>query len=180
MTVSTERAKSSVTVKQREVFLEALASGWSVTKAATLAGTARQRMYEQRDQDEAFAAAWVEAVEVGTQMLEDELRRRGLEGYDEETFDGAGKLIRRVRRLSPQDLITSLKARRPEVYRDNQRVELTGADGGPLEVTSPDVAAALERFNTNIDRLIARAESGGAVRALDAGRPELASGGDGG
>lgn len=180
MTVSTERAKSSVTAKQRETFLEGLAAGWSVTKAAALAGTDRRRMYEQRDQDEAFAAAWAEAVELGTQMLEDELRRRALDGFEEETFDGKGVLVRRVVRLSPQDLITALKARRPEVYRENQRVELTGADGGPLEVTSPDVAAAIERFNVTIARLAERAQSGGAVRAVESGRAELVAGEPGG
>lgn len=169
-----------MTAAQCAKFLEALAEGWSVTKAAGLAGVDRRRLYEQRDQDEEFASAWAEAVELGTDALEDELRRRSIDGYDEETFDGKGELVRRVRRLSPQDLITALKARRPEVYRENQRVELTGADGGAVEVTSPNVAAALERFNTNIERLIARAQSGGAVRGVAPGRPELNAGGDGG
>lgn len=172
--------RRSVTAAQCATFLEALAAGWSVTKSAGLAGTDRRRLYEQRDQDEEFASAWAEAVELGTDALEDELRRRSIDGYDEETFDGKGELVRRVRRLSPQDLITALKARRPEVYRENQRVELTGADGGALEVTSPDVAAAIDRFNVTIARLAERAQSGGAVRALEPGGAELATGGAGG
>jgi hypothetical protein len=37
-------------------------------------------MYELREQDETFAAAWADAWEQGTDVLEDELRRRAL-GY---------------------------------------------------------------------------------------------------
>jgi hypothetical protein len=52
--------------------------------------------------------------------------------------------------------------------------EITGPDGRPLEVTNPDLTAALDRFTTTVNRLSERAQSGGAVRALDRGRAELA------
>jgi len=58
-------------------------------------------------------------------MLEDELRRRALDGWDEDTFDGEGKLMRRVHRFSSSDLLTMLKARAPDRYRDNVQ-PLTG------------------------------------------------------
>jgi hypothetical protein len=91
----------------------------SVTGTAARAGHHRQRFYELREADEELAGAWAEALEHGTDLLEDELRRRGLEGSDEETFDRDGALVRRLRPISPPDLITALKARRPNVYRDN-------------------------------------------------------------
>jgi hypothetical protein len=106
------------------VFLEHLAAGWSVTAAAGEAGCDRRRFYEYRDADEAFAAAWEDAWQRGTDVLVDELHRRAL-GYDEETWDGDGNLLRRVRRYSDPSLIAALKARDPERFRDNAQVAVT-------------------------------------------------------
>ena len=124
-----------MTKPKRELFLEALRAGWTVANAATRSGFARQRFYELRESDETFAQEWDEAIESGTQVLEDELHRRAMEGWDEETFDGDGALMRRVRRYSPALLIFSLKARKPDVYRDIPgRLEVTGPGGGPLQM----------------------------------------------
>jgi hypothetical protein len=76
------------------------------------------------------------------------LRRRGLEGWFEETYDANGSLVRRVRRTDTNALVTRLKALAPERYRDNARVEVTGRHGGPVEVEDrsaslADVAAVL-------------------------------------
>jgi hypothetical protein len=120
------RRNPAVPAKARDTFLEALSAGWSVVHAAQRAGVNKRRFYEVRDADEAFASAWEEALEEGTQVLENELHRRAVEGYDEETWDGKGNLIRRVRRYSPALLIFSLKARRPDVYRDQVQVNAGG------------------------------------------------------
>jgi hypothetical protein len=50
--------KKAIPPKARERFLGALAAGWSVTQPAERGGHARQRFYELREHDEAFAAAW--------------------------------------------------------------------------------------------------------------------------
>jgi hypothetical protein len=120
----TQRRRRPMPAKAREKFLEALAAGWSVTHAATRAGHARQRFYEARERDEGFAFAWGEAVEAGTDRLEDEAFRRAVEGYDEDTFDGEGKLIKRVRRYDNATIQALLKGRRPEKYREPATVEL--------------------------------------------------------
>lgn len=132
--LTAERRRKSVRPAQRETFLEALRAGWTVRHAAQHAGFHHGRAYELRGSDETFAEAWDEALEVGTQVLEDELRRRAVDGWDEDQYDGEGNLVRRVRRYSPALLIFSLKARRPDVYRDNARVEVTGANGGAIEL----------------------------------------------
>lgn len=121
---SVERRRRSLTKKDRETFLEAIAAGWSVRHAAERAGRRFQSFYEHRDKDEVFAAAWAEANEQGIQRLEDEALRRGVEGYDEKTYDGEDKLIRRVRRFDSALLQLRLKAARPELYRENAAVEL--------------------------------------------------------
>jgi hypothetical protein len=113
-----ERRRRKIPPNAREAFLEALAAGWSVTHAAERAGYARQRFYELRERDNSFEMAWEEALEAGLERLEDELVRRAT-GYDEEVFDGEGKLIRRVRKYDTPALVARLKALRPERYRDS-------------------------------------------------------------
>ena len=57
-------------------FLAILAEGGSVKLAAEKAKIGRRTAYEWREKDAAFAAAWDEAVEAGTDALEDEAVRR--------------------------------------------------------------------------------------------------------
>ncbi|GIV14871.1 MAG: hypothetical protein KatS3mg022_0306 [Armatimonadota bacterium] len=85
-------------------FLLALARGCSVTAACKIAGISRQHAYRCRARSERFAAQWADAWESGTDALEDEAVRRALAGSD--TL-----------------LMFMLKARRPEKFRDNVRVE---------------------------------------------------------
>lgn len=119
-----QRRRGRITKKDRETFLTALAAGWAVRHAAKLAGHSFQRWYELRDSDEDFAGAWAEAIEQGTQRLEDEALRRAVDGYDEETFDGEDTLVRRVRRYDGALLQMLLKGRRPETYREGAAVEM--------------------------------------------------------
>lgn len=129
------RAERLPSATERAAFLAELAAGWSVTKAAKQAGVERRRFYEARDQDEAFAAAWAEAFDQGTDALEDELHRRATEGFTERTFDGAGKLVRSVQRIAGNELLATLKARRPEKYREN---------GPQVQVHATAIAAAVD------------------------------------
>jgi hypothetical protein len=78
--------------------------------------------------------AWDDAVEVGTQRLEDEAIRRATEGWEEPVYQ-RGELVGHVRRYSDALLMFLLRGRRPEVYGERrQRVEVTGAGGGPIEL----------------------------------------------
>lgn len=124
MPAERRRRNPAVPANARTGFLEALAAGWSVTHAAGRAGVPRQRFYELRDVDEPFAEQWDEALEAGTHVLEDEALRRAVEGYDEDTIDGDGKLIRRVRRYDSALLQTLLKGRLPR-YREGANVNVT-------------------------------------------------------
>jgi hypothetical protein len=119
-----ERQPRAISGKDRDCFLEAVAHGWSVTAAAQRAGHPRSTFYLLRDRDEEFKAAWAEAIEAGTEVLEDEARRRAVDGYDEETFDGEGQLLRRVRRYDSPLLQLLLRGRRPDKYREGTGVAL--------------------------------------------------------
>ena len=95
-----------------------------------------------RKEDPAFAAAWDSAIEDGTDLLEDEARRRALEGV-EELIVTMGKIARNddgtpllVRRLSDTLMLALLKARRPEKYRERVSAEHSGPSGKPLMVAN--------------------------------------------
>jgi hypothetical protein len=128
-----ERRRSSITAGDRRKFLEALEHGWSVKNAAERTMHRRQLFYELRAKDEAFAAEWDEAWMAGTATLEDEVRRRAVDGFDESTFDGKGELIRRVHRYSDALMHRLLAARDPERFGNSGRLELTGPGGGPVQ-----------------------------------------------
>jgi hypothetical protein len=110
---------------RKELFFRSLiATGGHVGKACDLAKISRQRVLQWRSEDAAFARDYEEALEYGTENLEERLYSRAL---DTDTTAA----------------IFLLKARRPNVYRENIRVE--------TELTEN----AVERFVTGfMDRLL--------------------------
>jgi hypothetical protein len=112
-------------------FLEALAAGATVSSAVDAAPYARASVYKWRAADVEFAAAWDEAIETGTDRLEDEALRRAKDGYEEPRFY-AGQLCGHVRRYSDTLLIFLLKARRPGKYGDKMTTTHQGPQGGPI------------------------------------------------
>lgn len=107
-------------------FLGALADGASITRAAETAGIGRRTAFDHRQRDEDFALAWHEAAEAGADRLEDEARRRAAEGTLKPIYQG-GKLVGEVREYSDTLLIFLLKGKRPEVFRENVKVEHSGS-----------------------------------------------------
>jgi hypothetical protein len=55
------------------------------------------------------------------------------------------------------------------VTGERTQVEHSGPDGAPMEVNNPDVAAALERFTSQVVRLAARARADEDPRQLEPG-----------
>lgn len=108
--------RTKQTAKKREQFLAALRSNGTVFSACKAAGIGRATAYEWRTDDEAFRAAWDEALDDATDLLEDVAIRRAADGSD--TL-----------------LIFLLKARRPEQYRDttnaNVNMKATHEHSGP-------------------------------------------------
>jgi hypothetical protein len=107
-----------LTKARQGIFLKALADTGSVTTAVAMAGTSRTRVYELRKKASAFAAAWDEAEDIAADRLEEEARRRAIEGVAEPLVS-AGKLVRgddgepiMIRRYSDNLLLALLKARR--------------------------------------------------------------------
>ena len=85
--------KLRLTKARQECFLKALAETGSVINAVRVAGTSRTRVYELRKIDPAFASAWDDAEAIAYDLLEEEARRRALEGVPQPLVS-AGKLVR--------------------------------------------------------------------------------------
>lgn len=140
------KATTKTTIQRaRDAFLGKLAAGYSVTAAAAETTFGREWFYGQRKGDEVFCAAWDDAIEAGSDLMEDEARRRAVEGVEEPIVamgriakdDGGNILTKRV--YSDSLLLASLKRRRPEAW-GVQKVEATHSGSVSLTVASDDAA----------------------------------------
>jgi len=103
-----------------------LAKGYSVYTAATIASVNRSTVYRWRDEDPDFKDRWDEAVECGTDLLEDEALRRAKDGFDEPVFY-QGEVVGHVRKYSDQLMIHRLNGVRKEKYATRQEQHITGS-----------------------------------------------------
>jgi hypothetical protein len=108
-----------------ETFLSTLADTGSVVRAVRAAGVHRSTAYDHREADAGFAAAWKDAERISVELMEDEARRRAVEGCRRPVFQG-GKKVGEILEYSDTLLIFLLKAHDPK-YRDKQQVEHSGA-----------------------------------------------------
>lgn len=72
-----------LTPQARRAFLEALSDTGIVTRACQAVGVSNTLAYAWRKADKEFEAAWDLALAVGIDKLEDHVKVRGFEGYDE-------------------------------------------------------------------------------------------------
>ena len=105
---------------------ELRANGGFVSKACEQVDVSKQTAYNWRKADEVFASEWDKAVELATEDLEKEARRRALHGVDEPVFY-KGEVVGAVRKFSDTLLMFTIKARKPE-YRDKIQVDVKQLD----------------------------------------------------
>lgn len=108
-----------------DAFLEALADTGIILRACEITKTPRSNVYLWR-KDPDFEARFQLAVDEATERLELEARRRAFEGTDKPVYQG-GQLVGYVREYSDTLLIFTLKALKPDKYRDNAKIEHSGA-----------------------------------------------------
>ncbi len=129
-----------LTPEKLTAFCAALAETCNVGRACAAVGISRMTAYTWRKDMPDFEAAWEDAMQAGLLALEDEAHRRAFEGTDEPVFykgDECGS----VRKYSDTLAIFLLKAHAPDKYRENTRMELTGANGGPVKISDTERAA---------------------------------------
>jgi hypothetical protein len=154
--------------EKRAKFLARLVEGASIHAAAAGAGIGRTTAYEWRDAEPEFAAAWDEAVEAGTDALEDEAVRRARDGIDEPVFY-QGEKCGVVRKYSDTLLIFMLKARRREKFAER-----------PVRLTLPTIAGVQDVLKAQGETVAAMArgeitpgEAATVASVLDAKRRAL-------
>lgn len=99
------------TKKNRRKFLDYLGKGYSPSKSARAMGYSPGSFFKWREDDDDFREEWDQAVEEGTDGLEDVAMRRARSGSD--TL-----------------LMFLLKGRRPGKFKDNQQ----GGAGNPIRI----------------------------------------------
>jgi len=122
---------------KKRAFLKALAQVGSITKAAELAKVDRSSHYRWLKEDSGgeYENAVNDALDEASDHLEDEARRRAIEGVEEPVFY-QGEVVGSVRKFSDTLLMFLLKGNRPGKYKDRVSSEITGKDGGPVQVSS--------------------------------------------
>lgn len=120
-------------------FLEYLSEHGNVTDACHMAHISRRTvMRAKKDPD--FKRLYDEAFALGTEAMEDEAILRATKGINEPVF-WKGRRVATIKKKSDLLLMFILKARKPEMYRDNY----TPPDQTPQyddTVTSPREAIA--------------------------------------
>lgn len=154
----------------RPLFIQELARTCNVSASAIKAGVDRRTVYNARESDPEFAAAWDEALEVGVELMEAEARRRAFDGTLRPVFQG-GEEVGRVREYSDTLAIFLLKAHRPEKYRDNAKVVVAGDPTAPVKHEhAVTVTGRIDELAAAFASAAGREEAGG-VPGDGAGKP---------
>lgn len=130
----------ALNARAQGIFLEELAKGWSVTHSAEKAGFSRQTAYKYRELDEQFRTDWDDAIERGTDRLEDAMEKRAVDGVMKPVYQGK-ELVGHVQEYSDSLAMFMAKARRPDKFRERSTVSHTGPNGGPLVVVAGSMTA---------------------------------------
>jgi len=121
------KAKPKAPPKSRRnwkpIFLIAFKEHGTVTAACEKAAIGRATAYEARS-DKEFAEAWDQIEAETTDAMEREAYRRAVEGV-EKPLVSAGKLVTTATEFSDGLMMFLLKARKPDTYRENVKVEAT-------------------------------------------------------
>jgi hypothetical protein len=134
-------------------FLVEFAKSGAISKAAKAAGINRCTHYEWMKTDPDYAAVFASTREEYTELLELEADRRAVQGTDRPVFY-EGQVCGYIREFSDTLLIFRLKMLKP-AYRENFKIEHTGADGGPIKTenkTKPEFDH--EGFKKALDEFI--------------------------
>jgi Homeodomain-like domain len=105
------------TARRKALALDLLSQGHTLAHVREVLGINRVTVFRWRKDDPSFAQAYSDAMESGTDVIEQEAQRRAVDGYDRPVFQG-GKQVGVVRVYSDMLAALLLRGRRPEVYRE--------------------------------------------------------------
>ncbi|WP_207706576.1 hypothetical protein [Desulfallas thermosapovorans] len=125
-------AKYRTLQQKKRAFLAAFAEVGNITRAAEIAGIDRKNHYDWMKNDPDYPELFYEADQQACDRLEQEARRRAVEGVQKPVFQG-GKQVGVVQEYSDTLLIFLLKGAMPEKYKERVHQEHTGKGGGPIQ-----------------------------------------------
>lgn len=134
-----------LTAEKIRKFLDTLRESANVSEAAKSIGVSRQAVYELRQKDTEFRSDWDDALAEALDNLEGEIYRRAHKGVTKEVYY-QGIPCGAVTEYSDPLAMFILKSRRPEVYSDKLKAELTGKDGTAIEISSLSTEQKLARI----------------------------------
>lgn len=141
-------AQERLSIERRRLFLRAFALRGIVLDGCKAASVSRGAVDNWRTSSEWFETLYQIALEEAADRIEGEAFRRAVDGYDEpviyqgmpttivDPVTGEEKQLM-VRKYSDTLMQTLLKGARPDKYRENHKVEHTGAASGVLVVPAP-------------------------------------------
>jgi hypothetical protein len=169
-----------VSDEEKQHFLRLLANGRSIVEAAGNESM-RRKLYrrinpEESCYDEDFARAWDETIRIHRRdYLVHVAQCRAIDGWEEPVWH-KGEMVGTIHRHDSRLLEFLIKQADPS-FRENQKVELTGKDGGPIAIAHEQrlTLAHLFAFAESIPGL-----GGAAGGELPDARPVLPAPDDGG
>lgn len=150
------RGKKLRPINKQRAFLAAYRELGNIKSAAIAAGCDRSHVYQWRRDDPEFVTAMAEAAEEAIETLEAEARRRAVEGTVRPVFH-QGHECGGVREYSDTLLIFLLKGAKPDKYRDNHAVNVSGQIDATVNLNyarrAPSPAEVRERVVAAANRL---------------------------
>lgn len=134
-----------LSLKRRRLFLRAFAVRGIVLEGCRAAGVSRGAVDHWKATSDWFAELYAMAIEESADRLEAEAFRRAHDGYDDPIiYQGMPTMVTdaetgeqrtlTVKKYSDTLLQTLLRGARPEKYRENRKMEISGSGGGVLIV----------------------------------------------
>ncbi len=133
--------------KRMQIIIQAFSEGKSVGAACQLADIKPSTLRYWRIQDKNFDQACKDAWVQGTGILEDVAFDRGRNGTEADVYH-QGMIVGTKIEHHDTLLLRTLESRAPESWgRATQRMELTGANGGPLKVVTLDLSKSEQELS---------------------------------
>lgn len=171
---------SKSTASARKRFLEVFARCGNIKESCDIANIGRHTHYDWLEDPE-YRKAFEDAKEDACDVLAEEVRRRGQHGYEELQYrrDAEGNTVGEVlvtRKYDSTLLMFLLKSRKPEVYRDNVKSDVSFT--GSMAVShDPDLDKLTHEQLQLLRQLILTAGSGHSAALAES--VEAGSGGSG-
>ncbi len=139
---TTKKNDTQTTAERRFKFLGLLSESGNVTESAKKAGLNRQYLYDFREENPDFAAAWDKCIKRAGGKLKEEALRRAMKGVLEPIYY-KGRKCGTVRKYSDSLLAMLIKGAFPDEFADRTKAEVKNTE--PLVIRwemPPELAQA--------------------------------------